>query len=874
LTAAIHRERGIVLSKRFIVRALLALVAALVLAIVAAPYFSAERFRSRVEAGLERAMQRDVRIGEVRFSLWPGPGFTIRDVVIADHPDISAEPFAYVNETRVGLGISSLWRGELAFSSITLTQPSVNIAQGPTGTWNYEQILRSGVGAGTRSEGSLPEIVVREGRINFRSGLRKSIYYFRSADLRLTEEGQGTGAWLLEFRAEPARTDSYAPRFGTLRGRGRWRASAGRNGELDMDVEIERSPVAEIASLFRASRVGLSGFLAARAHLSGPAEALALRGTLELSERGDWGLFTLPGQTAAVPMEGTLNLPLRRLRLAASPAFDGAAIASPAPVADAGAGTAPPGAPALSEADPIASFAATLDVNPEFANGQWVAQVNFTSMPVERVMSLLQYLDDSLPHYPQLEGTLDGEVSYRSIEGLRGVVSGRRMRWRPEAAGAFTLRTMQVKLEGNTVEGGGFLDLAAVDPQDSPVVSRESPVVSRQSPTAPNEAAAPLPDAEASAAADLPRIGFTLDRQSGKIVAELQGTRLAGEHFDALRQLAPVIDGRPALLAGGRWQASGNAVWQRTSFRGPGEWNGQLLVRGLAVPVDGLASPVVFRSAPLQLRGAGWRITGASAEVAGIAAKADVAVDAPLPGSPSLVYRPTTLNLTLDELDLRKLDAAVRFAAAEDRGFLSRTFSLRGPGRPLWLRNRSLAAKVYIRKVLIEDSKYYDARGDLFWDGVALEARNISVQSRFGPIQAALRANLAAETPRWSWSLLGRNLPWRGGELDLASEWNAEGAIESLPETARGNSEITWRRSAGVDSDVASSVRVSLRWNPGAREPQICPQCVEFRSGSEVGVGGCEASNGTTLRCPLEDPRTGEKHEINLPISLFGLGAN
>src|SRR5690606_14776972 len=127
------------------------------------------------------------------------------------------------------------------------------------------------VGVGTQSAGVLPEVVVREGRINFRSGLKKSIYYFRSADLRLAEEGQGTDAWLLEFRAEPARTDSFAPRFGTVRGRGRWRAAAGRNGELAMDVEIERSPLAEIASLFRASRVGLSGFLSARAHVSGPA---------------------------------------------------------------------------------------------------------------------------------------------------------------------------------------------------------------------------------------------------------------------------------------------------------------------------------------------------------------------------------------------------------------------------------------------------------------------------------------------------------------------------------------------------------------------------------------------------------------------------
>src|SRR5690606_10228126 len=151
------------------------------------------------------------------------------------------------------------------------------------------------VGVGTQSAGVLPEVVVREGRINFRSGLKKSIYYFRSADLRLAEEGQGTDAWLLEFRAEPARTDSFAPRFGTVRGRGRWRATAGRHGELGMDVEMECSPLGVIASLFTASCIGLSGFLSTSAHVSGQAEALELRGTVELSERREWGIFALPG---------------------------------------------------------------------------------------------------------------------------------------------------------------------------------------------------------------------------------------------------------------------------------------------------------------------------------------------------------------------------------------------------------------------------------------------------------------------------------------------------------------------------------------------------------------------------------------------------
>ena len=844
------------MSKRAIIRVSILGVAFAILAIVLVPFLSAERYRTRVEDGLERLLQRGVSIGDMRFTLWGGPGFTLSNVVIADLPSISAEPFAYVNEARVGVSVSSLWRAELVFSSIVLSQPSVNIAQAPNGSWNYEQMLRRSVGVGTQSAGVLPEVVVREGRINFRSGLKKSIYYFRSADLRLAEEGQGTDAWLLEFRAEPARTDSFAPRFGTVRGRGRWRAAAGRNGELAMDVEIERSPLAEIASLFRASRVGLSGFLSARAHISGPAEALELRGTVELSERGEWGIFALPGESAAVPLRGIVDLPERRLHLEVAPVNEPASASkggAPAKTPADGMGEA---SEPTADVAPAPRFEASIDLNPASSPGEWVARVGFAALPVDQVIALLRYLDDSFPEYPQLAGSLSGEVGYSGASGLLGKVNGDRLVWQQEGGARFALRDMAFRVKGEEVEGRGLLDLAADEPTET-VPGKVLP--------------APTPPELADSA--LPAFGFSMDRQTGRLHASIEGKSLEAAHFDAIRQVAPAVRQRPPLLEGGRWRASGNAVWQRTDYRDPGGWFAQVIVRGISLPVAGVADPVVFQTLPLTLRGNSWKITGATVQTGKIRYRLD-ATSSSSPSGSTATFRPLSLRLAFNELSLKDIEAQLRLPPQVSRGFLSRTFSLGNAGTPPWLRNRSLAAKVYIQKVLIGNSNYRELSGDLYWDGASFELRNISMTSRFGLVKGHLRANLANESPEWYWTAQGRRLPWRGGEIDFDDDMSATGPLEGVLERVSGSTELTWRRPANADGGLPSLLRAKLRWLPGVDEPNICQTCAEFRTGGDVWLGGCSKSNGTGYRCTLDDPRTGQKREINLPMSLVGLGAN
>src|SRR5579863_6139216 len=110
-------------------RLLLFAVVALLLAAVYVPRISADRYRDRVHAALEKALGRRVEIGEVRFRLIPAPGLTISNVTIGEDPDIGAEPAAYVTTLRAVPRIAALFGGPLEFASVDLEDASLNLTR-------------------------------------------------------------------------------------------------------------------------------------------------------------------------------------------------------------------------------------------------------------------------------------------------------------------------------------------------------------------------------------------------------------------------------------------------------------------------------------------------------------------------------------------------------------------------------------------------------------------------------------------------------------------------------------------------------------------------------------------------------------------------
>src|SRR5258706_11159443 len=101
------------LSRRLIARAIGIGVAGFLVIGLAAPFLSADRFRSRIQKALESAIGRKVEIGKVRLDLFQGPGFSLEKVVIYEDPAFGIEPFAWVESLEARPRWLSLWRRKL-----------------------------------------------------------------------------------------------------------------------------------------------------------------------------------------------------------------------------------------------------------------------------------------------------------------------------------------------------------------------------------------------------------------------------------------------------------------------------------------------------------------------------------------------------------------------------------------------------------------------------------------------------------------------------------------------------------------------------------------------------------------------------------------
>src|SRR5277367_2024438 len=106
------RKRNIWLSlKIFLLAAALVLIAGL-----AAPKFQAGQYRGKIRTALEKALNRKVEFGEIRYNLFTGPGFSVDNVTIGEDPELGAEPIAYVNSSKLSKltavpRLWSLWTG-------------------------------------------------------------------------------------------------------------------------------------------------------------------------------------------------------------------------------------------------------------------------------------------------------------------------------------------------------------------------------------------------------------------------------------------------------------------------------------------------------------------------------------------------------------------------------------------------------------------------------------------------------------------------------------------------------------------------------------------------------------------------------------------
>jgi hypothetical protein len=282
------------------------------------PRIKANSYRERAQAALEKALGRKVEIGEVHFRLIPSPALTISDVTIGEDPSIGPEPAAYVTTLQAVPTFASLFGAPLQFASVELDETSLNLTRVDNGTdfrWNFAALLQ------LQLLQAFPSIHMRGGRINFKFGDTKSLFYLLNTDVDLWPPGSAKDPWTLHIHAEPARTDRPARGFGSIMLRGQWQPS---DGATILDVKLEQSELGDMLTLFNGFESGVNGHISGDAHLAGPLNRIGVAGRMTVSNLHGWSQTPPGGNEWKFALGGVINAPGQVIDLSANTRVSGA----------------------------------------------------------------------------------------------------------------------------------------------------------------------------------------------------------------------------------------------------------------------------------------------------------------------------------------------------------------------------------------------------------------------------------------------------------------------------------------------------------------------------------------------------------------------
>ncbi|HEY1495951.1 MAG TPA: hypothetical protein VGF49_15470 [Candidatus Solibacter sp.] len=358
---------------------------------IAAPSFTADQYGRRLQASLERALGRKVEIGKVHFNLFKGPGFSVDKVIIYEDPAIGMEPVAYIEEPGSMEVVPSIWSllgGRFVISSIRLDEASINLTKsGPAsewGRWNFASFINPSVIR------TVPAIHVRNGRIHFKFGDTKNVFYLTETDLDISPAG-ASGDWKIDCSAKPARTDRPAQGLGSFTLKGRWYAAL---NTVELDMRVDRAALGEVTALLNGQDMGVHGTLSSRLHLAGPLNNVGITGRLDIGDVHRWDM--MPGNSQGWPLDigGRLDLITQQLELHSSTAGN-----APLPLA--------------------VHFRAT----DYLSQPHWALAVNWNHFPVAPIMELSRHMGAQFPPKLQLTGTMDGAIGYSGQGSLQGALA-------------------------------------------------------------------------------------------------------------------------------------------------------------------------------------------------------------------------------------------------------------------------------------------------------------------------------------------------------------------------------------------------------------------------------------------------------------------
>ena len=116
-------------------------VALLVLIALALPFLiDANQFRPRLEAALTQALAREVKLGDLKLSIFSG-GVAAADLSVADDAAFSKTPFIQAKSLKVGVELQPLiFSKKINVTGIEIEAPQIDLIQSDKGTWNFASL--------------------------------------------------------------------------------------------------------------------------------------------------------------------------------------------------------------------------------------------------------------------------------------------------------------------------------------------------------------------------------------------------------------------------------------------------------------------------------------------------------------------------------------------------------------------------------------------------------------------------------------------------------------------------------------------------------------------------------------------------------------
>ena len=299
MSPRVHRRDRIVL---------LALLLCGVAAWLIPSYFSAERYRHRLQAGLERTLHRQVTFGRVSVRVLPRPGFVIENAVIQEDPAFGSEPFVRVDRIECDLRWQTLLGAQLGFSHFRLQHPNINLVRKEGGGWNVERLFLVLTAADLENKGprhddpvagdlknesprrdgtSPPDLEVEDGRVNFKLGENKKLLAI--TDLRAQLSFDPAHSHLrFQLLGSPVRADLPLPTPGAVELTGEWAPGKDLRGPLNAVVRAREALVYDWAPLVTGRDAGLYGVMDAELRVAGSIRSLSFEGRSRLSDLHRW----------------------------------------------------------------------------------------------------------------------------------------------------------------------------------------------------------------------------------------------------------------------------------------------------------------------------------------------------------------------------------------------------------------------------------------------------------------------------------------------------------------------------------------------------------------------------------------------------------